>query len=160
MARESRPCVTLHPSADVYQERGQLVTQVPTKVVWCHNVYNLAAEEQNLFIVGGAGKTIGTYMVDFTFYRNVAPYKEVQRVTVPSGTKQGNYWECGLLLEDKRKDKPKQDAFLLAAMFFKNLSAAPIKIVKFTRKPDGEKQWADEVSTSAVMMSDNKKDIV
>ena len=79
---------------------------------------------------------------------------------MPSGEKTGTYWECGLLLEDRRKVKPKQDPFLLAAMFFKNLSPVPVKIVKFTRQPDGEKQWSEAVTTSAVKMSDNKKDII
>ena len=45
MARVSLPPVTLHPRTDVYQKKAQLITQVPTNVVWCHNVYNLAKEK-------------------------------------------------------------------------------------------------------------------
>ena len=62
--------MTLCPTANVYAERAQLVTQIPTKVVWCHNVYGFPADRQNLFIVGGEGTTIGTYKVDLTFYKN------------------------------------------------------------------------------------------
>jgi len=81
---------------------------------------------------------------------------------VASGEKTGTYWECGLIPEDRRTVKPKQDNFLLAAMFFKNLSAKPAKVIKFTRKVDGEKQWDQgNVKTSVVTVSENPmKDIV
>ena len=38
MAKENRPTQTLRPNAEVFEERAQLITQVPTKVVWCHNI--------------------------------------------------------------------------------------------------------------------------
>ena len=79
---------------------------------------------------------------------------------MPSGDKSGIYYECGLLLEDRRKVKPKQDPFLLAAMFFKNLSPKPAKIVKLTRNVDGEKQWDPAVTESIITMPDGKKEIV
>ena len=77
-----------------------------------------------------------------------------------SGTSRGAYWECGLIPTDKRKVKPEQDSFMLAVMFFKNLSQAPVKMVKFTRKVDGEKQWDPEAKTKEIIMPDNKKEIM
>lgn len=60
-------------------------------------------------------------------------------------------------LRTKKKDKP--DDFLVAAMFFKNLSSSPLKLVKFTRSGT-LKRWDNEPVIKSVTMSLGKKDII
>ena len=63
-----------------------------------------------MFIAGGE-----VYMVDFIFYSNKRPYKEVQRVPVSLG----RFFQCAMLIEDKRTEETKQNNFLLLALFGK-----------------------------------------
>ena len=94
-------------------------------------------------IAGSEGETIGTYKVRYTFFQNEQPYKEIQRITVVSGENTGVYYECGMVVYDirtEKKDEP--DDFLVAAMFFKNLSSSPLKLVRFKRRSgQGVKKW-------------------
>ena len=65
-------------------------------------------------------------MVDFIFYSNVRPYKMQQKITV-----EGEHYECGMLVIDKRFDINFFDNFLLAAMFTVNATSQICCIVKF-----------------------------
>ena len=62
-----------------------------------------------------------------------------------------------------REEKPSTpDDFMFVLMFFKNLSATPGKLVKFTRKQgtDGEQKWEDDVNTQFIKAEEGKKDII
>ena len=69
-----------------------------------------------------------------------------------------------MVLEDMRANKDSTpDDFLVVLMFFKNLSAKPGKLVKFTRSKDklSEKKWEDTAKAKIIGLNEEgKKDII
>ena len=59
-----------------------------------------------------------------------------------------------MLLEDRRSEEPKQDSFLLAALFNKAPLPIPGRIIKFTRENSSDKMWADKPQIEAEVNKD------
>ena len=107
MIRHNEHPKTLKPTTDVYQGSAKFIDRRVTPDMFNPCVYSLEKDNQNVFMAGGSKGTL-----DFIFYDNKRPYKEMQTVSVATGG-----FQCGMLAEDKRTEGTKQDNFLLFALF-------------------------------------------
>ena len=86
--RHNLPSKTLEPYADVYQDRAQLVSQKLSVSLWFPSIYQLTEQNQVLLIHGSPSATSKNRSVDFTFYNNARPWKEVQIINVAKGDRE------------------------------------------------------------------------
>ena len=63
-----------------------------------------------------------------SFYTTKQPYERTQRVSVPK-----EYYECGMVGNDRRKEEDRTDNTLLIALFVTEDSIKSCKLLQFTR---------------------------